>query len=897
MQAGTRLGSYEILSLLGKGGMGEVWCARDTKLRRDVAIKVLPDAVAREPEQLARFRREARAQAALNHPNISAIYGLEESGPVHFLVLELVEGDTLAELLAGGPLPLRESLQIGVQIAGALEAAHDKGIMHRDLKPANIKITDEGQVKVLDFGLAKAFSGEESESDAPQTATLTETVETRKGSFVGTPAYMSPEQARRQQVDKRTDTWAFGCVLYQMLSGERPFAGVTVTDTIARIIERDPDWDALPDETPSRIRDLLERCMEKNLRNRQRDIGDVRIELERAASESPRSDETTASPRGRRSLIPVGLAVVTASVITGLVVGYLPSPTPEPLLRASIELSTDQRLFGRNRQALALSPDGQQVVYVATTEQDRRLYLRSLDQTEAVPLPGTSGATSPFFAPDGQSIGFFVGNQLMRVGIDGGEPLTIGPAPGPDYMNMSASWTEDGTILFASGSGLVQISANGGIPRPLTTLDQGEILHAHPSMLPGGQAVLFNVSRRLNPSNWDIVAQAVDTGERRVVVEGGSSPRYLASGHIVFARNGTLMAVRFDVGRLEVSGDPVVVVESVMHAQRGGNDLFNTGAAHFSVSEQGRLVYVHGGVYPMAVGQLLWVDRSGENIHPLPLAQARRYYPRISPDGSRIAYAEGPGGEAQIWVYDLELEVQTRLTSEGQNRFPVWSPDGTRIVLSSDIDGRMGNLHWMAADGSGRMERLTETTAFQVPASWSIDGVLAFVETGVNLNFDVMTLSIKDDSEPRPFLDTEFDETYPAFSPDGDWLAYTSNESGGDEVYVRPFPAGERAFRISTDSGHAPLWSPDGRQLYYFASGNRKMVVDVTTDPAFTRSRPRPLFVGAYQSGAVSRNYDMHPDGQGFLMGKSARLGAERVTSIRIVENWFEELRERVPVP
>ncbi|HEV8612423.1 MAG TPA: protein kinase, partial [Gemmatimonadales bacterium] len=632
---GRQLGCYQVLSLLGAGGMGEVYRARDTKLGREVALKVLPEVFAQDPERLARFRREAQVLASLNHPSIGAIYGLEESDGLRVLVLELVPGKTLAELLSDGPLGVEEALRIGSQIAEALEAAHEKGTIHRDLKPANIKVTPEGKAKVLDFGLAKAFAADRPGADLSGPPAVSE-AGTGEGLILGTAGYMSPEQARGKPVDKRTDIWSFGCVLYEALTGKRAFAGDTVSDTISRILEHEPDWRALPETTPPSIRVLLRRCMEKDPRRRLHDIADARIEIEDALTTPDRIEPASAAagriPRGWRPALLWGLTCLVVGAITASIALWKvkPPPPPAPVSRLTIALPPGERLAGLEQPAVAVSPDGTRLAYLATQGGGApQLYLRAMDSLESKPISGTEGAANPFFSPDGQWVGFFAGGKLKKVSMSGGAAVTLANAAFP----RGASWGSQGIIVFAPSqvSHLQQVSEAGGAPQALTRLEKGEIAQGFPEFLPGGKAVLFAASITFtNWTNAQVAVYSLETGERRNLIQGGTSPRYARSGHLVYAQGGTLMAAPFDPERLVLTGAAVPVVESVRQS-------VSSGGAHYSLSATGSLVYVPGGIQATQ-RRLVWVSRGGaEQVVAAPAHEYRN--PRLSPDGRQVAVA------------------------------------------------------------------------------------------------------------------------------------------------------------------------------------------------------------------------------------------------------------------
>ena len=887
---GQQLGSYKILSLLGAGGMGEVYQGRDTKLGRDVAIKVLPAAFIHDAERLTRFQREARMLASLSNPNIATIHGIEQSDGVHYLVMELVPGQTMAERISSGALKIEEALKIAAQMAEALEAAHEKGVIHRDLKPANVKVTPAGRVKVLDFGLAKAFAGDAG-LDLSNAPTLT-AMGTEEGRILGTPAYMSPEQARGRAVDKRTDIWAFGCVLYELLTGKQAFRGETVSDTIAAVLEREADWQALPITTPAKIRELVRRCLHKDTQHRLRDIGDARIEIEEALA-SPATAEPSAPSKGiralgRRALVASGSALLLVAVITGIAVWKLkPSsaPPPQPVTRTVITLPPGQELAGlESGPAVAISPDGTHLAYVARQNGNQQLYLRPMDSEEAKPIPGTEGAVNPFFSPDGQWVGFSAGGNLKKVPVSGGAALTLAIVALP----RGASWGSQGIIAFAptTDGALQQVSEAGGTPQLLTRLEKKDNSQRWPEFLPGGKAILFAASA--TTSSWvnaQVGVQSLGTGERLNLIQGGTNPRYAPSGHLVYAQGGGLTAVLFDPQRFAVKGPPVPVVERVLQSTVSG-------VAQYNFSSTGSLVYIPGGV-ESAQSRLVWVGRNGT---AQPLAAPVRAYRglRLSPDGSRVAVSIQEQ-ESQTWLYDFSRETLTRLTFEGSANYnPVWTPDGKRIAFNSNKEGPV-NLFWQLADGSGGLERLTTGEYNQAPMSWSPDGqVLAFIEVNPTTGRDIWMLRMGD-RKAQPFLRTPATESAPRFSPNGRWLAYVSNESGRFEIYVQPYPGPGEKWQISTEGGTEPVWNPNGRELF-FRNGDKMMAADVTTQPSFSAGKPRMLFEEQFEPApATFPNYDVSPDGQRFLMLKLVEQAEAAPTQINVVLNWFEELKQKVP--
>ena len=877
LTSGTRVGPYEILAGIGAGGMGEVYRARDAKLGRDVALKVLPESFARDAERMARFQREAKVLASLDHPNIASIYGLEDSSSTHALVMQLIEGPTLADRIKSGPIPVDETLRIAKQICEALEYAHERGIVHRDLKPANIKVTNDDAVKVLDFGLAKALEGDASSMDISTSPTISR-LATMQGVLLGTAAYMSPEQAKGKSVDRRADIWAFGCVLYEMLTGKMAFSGEAVTDTLAAVIMKDPDWSRLPAGTPVRVRVLLQRCLQKDPKQRLRDIGDARISLDEVLSGAP-DPALAGTPRAAAPLwlraLPWALGFLAAAAASVAVWTLKPSPS-KPVTRTVINLPPGQRLAGFGDLVLAISPDGSQLAYVATTQgaggETQQIYLRAMNSLEANPISGTEGAVDPFFSPDGQWLGFFADGKLKKISVNGGPAQILADDSTPE----GASWSSQGMIAFSFGAQfLQQVSDGGGTPQPLTHSEKGEIGHVWPEFLPGGKAVVFEGSA-------SVAAQPIGAGERRNLIPGGISPRYLSPGYLIYAQAGNLMAVPFDPQRLEVKGTPVPVVQDVVQSPAA------PAPAQYSVSATGSLIYVPGNVQ-VSQSKLVWVSRNGAE-QPLPAPERDYGDPRVSPDGRRVALDSGN----QIWIYDLARDTLTRFTFEGDtNVSPAWTPDGKRIAFTSSRGGNL-NLYWQMADGSGGLERLTTSEHLQVPLSWSPNGqLLSFIELNAGAPIRVLRLS---DRKAQPFLQTAANEGAPQFSPDGRWMAYLSDESGRNEIYVQPYPGPGGKWQISTDGGREPVWNRNGRELFY-RSRDKMMAVDITTEPSFSAGKPKMLFEGHYFSatGALFPEFDVSPDGQRFLMLKPVTQEQAAPTQINVVLNWTEELKRLVP--
>jgi eukaryotic-like serine/threonine-protein kinase len=903
---GQRVGPYEISGLIGAGGMGEVYRARDTKLGRDVAIKILPPVFATDPERLARFEREARLLAALNHPHIGAIYGLEAIDGAPALVLELVDGDTLAERLVKGPLSVADTLAIARQIAEALEAAHERGIVHRDLKPANIKITPAGIVKVLDFGLAKATAGDASTPDLSPSSTIT-VGGAREGVALGTAAYMSPEQASGKLVDKRADIWAFGTVVFEMLTGRRAFAGDNISITLASVMVKEPDWGALLASTPVGLRRLLTRCLKKDATARMRDIGEARLQIEDLRSGAP--EEIGGSPAAPSRL--PWLVAAACAVATVVAVGALGVVWRRPLLSPPVThlqmsvLPADQLVASiasvrPSRTAMALSPNGRLVVFSATRGTVTQLYLRGLDHVDATPVPGTEGAIGPFFSPDGGWIGFWADNKIKKVQVAGGPPVTIcDAAGGPGFFG--ASWGEDGTIFFGTlAGGISRVSSAGGTAAAVTTPDasKGE-RHQLPHALPGGRALMFTARTSTEWETANVVLQSLDTGEQRVVIEGGADARYVSTGHLVYMKTGTLMAVPFDVRSLHVTGAPVALIEGVMQAVNAPSGYDETGAGQFTLSNSGTLLYVLGGVSPSLESSLARADRNGA-AQPLAAAPVRPYLsPRLSPDGQKVAVfvSRGATRDTDVWVYDVLRGAPTRLTFSGANQFPIWSPDGKRLVYASNTTG-VSNLYATNADGSGKPERLTTSNYTQVPSSWAATGnVIAFVELHSPL-WQIWVLPLDGDRKLRLFLDSRFTLTYPEFSPDGHWMAYVSNESGANEVYVQPYPGPGEKTRVSTNGGREPIWTANSRELLYRAAtrddSQRFFSAAIRSLPPFRADPPRLLFeakAGEYSYTAPVRDWDVSADGQRFFLRRPVESTDNPVTVMHVVVNWSEELR------
>ena len=855
---GTRLGHYDVTALLGEGGMGQVWQGTDTQLNRQVALKILPDAFAADPDRLARFTREAQILASLNHPNIAQIHGIEESEGTRALVLELVEGPTLADRIAKGPIPLDEALPIAKQIAEALEAAHEAGVIHRDLKPANIKVREDGTVKVLDFGLAKAFQPDGSDPNMSMSPTISLTAAaTQMGMVIGTAAYMSPEQAKGKPVDKRADVWAFGTVLYEMLTGAKPFTGKDVSDTLAAVLRIEADLDALPEATPPRLRQVLKACLQKEPKDRVRDVGDVLLAMDGVFETTVvASSETATVPPLQlwQRPVPLVIGVLALLVATSLAIWSLTRQpdTPADLMRFAI-VAPDTAPFGLSRATrdLAISPDGTYIIYkrAASGVTGPELNLRPIDQLQGTPLRGTEDGQGPFVSPDGEWVGFTSndGSTLLRVSMFGGPPVMLCESPN---QILGTTWSADGQIIFGTrDAGLFRVAAGGGDPEALTTLhaEPGGSGHRWPSLLPGGHAVLFvtTTSGGSGLTTGRLSVLALDTREVIPLGLDGTSPHYVSTGHVVYAvEDGSVRAVPFDPERLEVIGNVVTLIDGV--------SIKSSGAANFSVSDAGRLVYVAGeGITDQLT--LVWVDRQGRT--ELLDMELRDYLrPRLSPDGTQVAVDITSDGNLDIWVAGLERGTLSRLTVDGSNEAPIWTPDGTHVAFASTRPGSPdSDIYWAPADRSGDAEPLLIRDNNQIPYSWSPDArLLAFSEMHPATGRDIWVLPM--DGEPQPFLVTSFSERAPAFSPSGRWLAYVSDESRRDEVYVQPYPGPGPRAQVSVNGGREPVWSADGTELFFRSlDGTDMMAVAVEIEPVFAAESPQLLFQGRYASAPVFR--------------------------------------------
>lgn len=907
LAVGTRLGPYEVLAFIGAGGMGEVYKARDTELGRDIAIKLLPPAFVGDAERVARFRREAQALAALNHPHIAQIHGLEAADGNHLLVLELVDGENLSTRLARGPIPLDETLSIASQVAEALEAAHERGIVHRDLKPANVGLTRDGQVKVLDFGLAKALGppGEASPLSATlaNSPTISSPAVTGVGVLLGTAAYMAPEQAKGRPADKRADIWAFGCVLYEMLTAKRAFAGEDVSDTLAAILRGEPDWAALPADVPSYVRAVLTDCLQKDRRRRFSEIAIPRYLLERPS-------EPTASARsGRRRPSAVSVAagalalVVIFALLAALLVVTRGHASPSAVVtRFSLPLGEGQRFTNPGRQSIAASPDGDRIVYVA----NKRLYLRDMSALVARPIPGAEGSdsddlsgglTSPVFSPDGQEVAYYtaVEHALKRIPIAGGAAVTICHLENPSGV----SWQSD-QILFGQGTqGIMRVVAKGGEPERIVTVQSGERA-ASPQMLPDGDHLLYSLGTGSGQEAWNTartVVQSLKTGKRTIVVEGAADARYVPTGHLVYALNGVLFARPFDAKRLVAGRSPVAVVEGVRRS-------WLTGVAQFAFSTSGTLVYIPGPLDEESAGQndLILFDRSGK-FEPLPLPADHYVHPRISPDGTRVAFGTDDGKDAIVWVYDLAGgTTRRRLTFDGGNRTPIWTPDGLWIAFQSDRGGDRA-IFRQRADGSGTAERLTtpEPGTFHTPQSWSHDGGTLLFSIQKDGRWGLAVLSMKDRTvTPYGGISSRLPPAA-SFSPDARFVLYaeaSKTEMTLPGLFVQPYPATGAKYQL-TEGLHA-LWLKKD-EIFAITGLDGPSIMNVIEKPSFAITKPvriarsAPGSVGYVGGAAGERNLDVMPDGKRLvLVGR--HVGETGKQEIVVVERWFDELNTRVAV-
>ncbi len=883
---GARLGHYEITAKLGAGGMGTVWRATDTKLGREVALKLLPEEFARDPERHARFEREAKLLASLNHPNIAALHTLEHVADKHALVMELVEGEGLDELIARGPVAVDKAIPIALQIAEALEVAHERGIVHRDLKPANVRIRPDGTVKVLDFGLAKAWEAEGTDSSLSLSPTLT-ALPTAAGVILGTAAYMSPEQARGKKVDRRADIWAFGVVLWEMLTGRRLFEGETVSDVLAAVLTKDPEFEKLPADTPRRVHELVARCLRRDARRRARDIGDIRLELEELSAveegDPLYGGETTENRRPPAWAPWVVAAVATVAAIS-LAWVLVNSPRAPKAAPSHLALTLPQGLafeLREQRPVVVVSPGGDEVVLNATDGKTSRLYRRSLGSDILVPLAGTEGAWAPFFSPDGHLIGFTSADgRIKKLSLDGGQPVALA-----EGRWGGGSWGEDGSIVYTPNylDGLWRVAASGSEPEQLTAPDPsaGELNHSWPDHIPGAEAVVFT-SFRLPLSESRVEVFDLSTRERRLLVPNAVYGRYAASGHLLFVREGAVLAAPFDPQKLELTGPPVPVLEDAFVAPYEGN-------SQFSVADTGTLVHVPASLL-LPPRELVWIDRQGRDET---LLDADRRYgtPSLSPDGRSVAVTVD-GANPDVWIYSLDRKVLSRLTfSSRSEHSPIWFPNGRQIAFV--LDAPPFHIYSVAADGSGAPSPIFEGSTDSRPEAISSDGRLMVVRlNNLDENFTLGLLDVGQRTTLRPLHQTQFVERYATLSPDNRYLAYDSNETGRREIFVQSFPEPGVRIQVTRDGGEAPLWA--GNSELFFWRGDRLHAVQVRTTPELTIGEPESLFTAQRYTTDLCRDYDVSADGRRILIARIPQ--ASRPREAEVVLNWFSEL-ERLAGP
>jgi serine/threonine-protein kinase len=895
---GTRLGPYEVTAPIGAGGMGEVWRARDTKLGRDVALKILPDAFTHDPDRVARFQREAQILATLNHSGIAHIYGLEDANSHTALVMEFVPGATLADRIARGPVALDEALPIARQIAEALEAAHEQGIIHRDLKPANIKVREDGTVKVLDFGLAKALAPDGSIGSAIEIShspTITSPAMTRQGVILGTAAYMSPEQARGKPVDRRTDIWAFGCVLYEMLTGKRAFDDEDTSLVLSRVLRLEPDFTALPSATPPGVRRLLKWCLQKDPGQRLPHLGLARFEIDDGGGSSERAEVNSGAPRFGVKWFAAAAFVCLMAIAAAIIlsVGSTAPPASVGVARFILTLPEDQRFSNLGRQSIALSPDGRQIAYVANSQ----LYLRSLAETDPHPIPGThhtpNGVGFPAFSPDGMSLAFWSApdRTIRRVAVSGGQSVALLQCEQP----YGVSWESEGILVALGRDGILRVSPDGGKPVKVVAVGDDE-LAATPQLLPDGQTVLFTVfdtrEGTLNRRGNGSVATQTSAPPGRTTIGIGSFARYVPSGHLVYSEGTTLFAVPFDLRTLQTAGEPVILAQDLRGGLNGSRD-----AENFTVSMTGALAYIPArGTGSMQDLVRRRIDGTSEQLK---LPPARYSHPRISPNGRRLAVQIDVGERASIGVYDLfGGSAIRRLTIGDDSRFPVWSADSELVTFQSSRDGDRG-IFWQRADGQAGAERLTKPAegSTHVPESWSPNGELSLsVVRGARASLSIFRLK---DRKLEPFGGVESAVLAGSvFSPNGRWIAYHSGDSNPETaVFVQPFPA--TGARHEVARGNHPSWSADGTELAYSGGqGAPLFVVEVQTQAGFSVSSPVRSVSRSGLPGLgpqSPRNHDVSPDGRYFVGVAPVEAALEAPNSIQVVLNWHEQLKPRVP--
>ena len=894
LNPGGKLAHYRLVEKIGEGGMGVVWKAVDTSLDREVAIKVLPDGFDDQPERLARFEREAKLLASLNHPGIAAVYGLHEAEGVRFIAMELVRGEDLAQRLQRGPLALDDALDVALKVARALEAAHGSGVIHRDLKPANILRVPDGKVKVLDFGLAKALVAEPL-PDAAAAATrrsMSPTITsagTVAGVVLGTASYMSPEQAKGRPVDRRADNWAFGCVLFEMLAGKRPFSGGTISETLAEVLKSEPDWSALPSGTPRGIRRLLRRCLAKDPDIRLHDIADARLEIDDALREPAEREEPGAAPAPPAHTTLARLLPWAVTLLAMAVAGWFALVAPEressnpPLQVVSSILPPPDMGFDLDH-GLAISPDGTRVAFVARDAEGLgRLWVRSLARATARLLDGTEGARAPFWSPDGRYLGFFAQDRLKKLDLGTGVVESLSGLSGMGGSVLGATWGSAGDIVFVQdrGAPLMRIPASGGQPEPVTVIEnEGPDVHSWPSFLPDGRHFLYLVRRYgSDEAMGQLRVGTVDGSPSTLLFPSNSAARYVPPGYLVWWQQGNLRAQRFDLASRSLQGEPVALIADVRFDPR-------IASAAFSISNTGVLVYQQGGA--LSGNQLVWLDRRGNELGTIGPAGSL-YDPELSPDGSRIAVdISGETNQGDIWIIDVRRGTSTRLTSAQEDETsPVWSPDGDTLAYCSASGVERFAVFTRPARGSGEARILVQDPQSDLdPVAWHGDFLL--LNGFLRLSGDLLSFSIKD-QETRPYLATPFDERSPDFSPDGRHVAYVSDETGRMEVYVQTFPEPGESWRISADGGGMPRWSPDGSELF-FVSPRKELMTVAVSQPEGARGpefgAPRSLFrVDVKESPNIQ--WDLI-DGERFLFNRNIRAGAD--DPLTLVQNWHAAL-------
>jgi serine/threonine-protein kinase len=894
---GKTISHYRVVEKIGAGGMGDVYKAEDTKLKRTIALKFLSSNTLNSRTEKERFLREAQAAAALNHPNITHIYSIEESKEQNFIAMEYIDGKTLQDLLeakGGSPIPIEKTINYTIQIAMGLQDAHEKGIIHRDLKSANIMITKKDIVKIMDFGLAKLMN---------------RSMLTQEGTTMGTIAFMSPEQARGDEVDNRSDIWSIGVSLYEMICGRLPFKGDYDQAVIYSIMNEDPEpLTGLRSGVPMELERIVNKAMAKIPDERYQHINEMLVDLKMLSKNLSNSakifpatnDISPGSHKShRQNILPWSISGLTAAIAFTFWFLWQGTLSTESRVMRFVHtvppglIIEDTKFYG---SALAISPDGQQMVYSATdSSHNTQLYRRQIDQLESTPLIGTEGAGNPFFSPDGKWVGFFAGGRLKKVSLTGGTPVTICEA----QAVYGASWDSDNNIIFSPTftSGLLKVSAVGGTPKAITHLEseKGELSHRWPEILPDGKSVLFTIDTGMDADLKQIAVFSQTEGNRRIVVKEGTNAKYASAGYITFLRAGMLMAVPFDIEKLETTGSEFKIIDGIKFSGAGGGQYsFSRNGILVWISDPGQFPFISEDLSPVSFrkvteSSLMWIDRMGEKQR-LQSPPDGYWAPSISPDGRRLALTIN----LDIFILEIDRGALTRFTFEGRNHLPIWTPDGQHLTFSSARNGHP-NLFWKMADGSGTAEQLITSKQHQDPGSWTPDGkILAYAELHPDSNWDILILNVGNNFQSAPFLQTPFNEYNPMISPNGQWIAYSSDESGRSEVYVKPFPIGRGKWQISTNGGREPLWARSGQEIFYREGGNI-MAVAVETESSFVIGRPKLLVEEEYNTREMapfgSPNYDVSPDGR-FLMIKPEP--GRPSTQINFVLNWFEELKNQM---